>query len=156
MRSDLKILVAGPKGSGKTTELIRICYDMNLPFIVANDSQYSIIQEQSKNLFLPIKVKFVEELMDDGYEGPIVLERVALFARFEWEYIKRHCIIYAESREAARVISTDTPLGTYLSFLFAGCFITFLSYYFGGLRLAGAFGITVAFLRVLFGFIKRR
>jgi hypothetical protein len=155
MQNDLKILVAGPKRSGKTMELIRICYDMNLPFVVANENQYSATRAQCNRLSFPIKVKFVEELIEDGYEGPIVIERAALFGKFEWEYIKRHCVIYAESREVARVISTDTPLGAYLSWLLAGFLITFSLYYFGGMRFAGVFGFFVGFLRLLFGFINK-
>jgi hypothetical protein len=151
MRSDLKVLVAGPKGSGKTTELVRICYDMNLPFIVGTEEQLNSIEKISKQILMPIKIKFVGELMEDGYEGPIVIERGVFFSKMDWRYIQNHCVIYAESREVDKVIYTKKSYTESLSWMFAGCFITLLMYHYGGLRFAGVFGVFVGLARLIVG-----
>lgn len=155
MRSDLKVLVAGPKGSGKTAELIRICHDMNLPFVVRDEKQCRLVEHQSIGLLMPIKIKFVGELMEDGYEGPIVIERGGFFTKLEWVYIQSHCVIYAESKEAERVIVTNKSYTPYFSWMFAGCVSTSIFCYFGGLRFAAGYSLLVVLIHIISLFRKR-
>ena len=148
MNSDLKILVAGPKRSGKTAKLIGICYDMNLPFVVTDERQNDLIELESKRLSMPIKIKFVGELKEDGYEGPIVMERSSLFSKSDWRYIQSHCIIYAESREVETVINTGkTKSNCTFCMLFASITTIFI-YHFFGIYFAGIFSFLLGLYSV--------
>ena len=62
-------ILAGNRNSGKTTELIKMCYKDNGTFVCVKMNDKKFIQTKSKKMNMPLsKVITIQELMNKKYQ----------------------------------------------------------------------------------------